>query len=132
MGVSRFVLTDNTKSAVLRRDLEGHPVWQKGYETFMQDLSFETKLCKPRHPFTKGKVERLVCFVEENFLADRVFYDLADLNWRRWSGETNRTEPTAALWTVYLKNFMKLYMERSCAWFWRILSDSISVQKESS
>ena len=27
MGVPRFVLTDNMKSVVLRRDMEGHPVW---------------------------------------------------------------------------------------------------------
>ena len=35
MGVARFVLTDNMKSVVLHQDLEGHPVWQKDYETFM-------------------------------------------------------------------------------------------------
>ena len=29
MGIPRFVLTDNMKSVVIRRDLEGHPVWQK-------------------------------------------------------------------------------------------------------
>ena len=33
----------------------------------MKNLGFETKLCKPRHPFTKGKVERLVRFVKDNF-----------------------------------------------------------------
>ena len=59
MGIPRFILTDNMKSVILHRDLEGHPVWQKDYETFMKTIGFETKLCKPRHPFTKGKVERL-------------------------------------------------------------------------
>ena len=82
MGVPRFILTDNMKSVVLRRDLEGRPVWQKDYETFMKTVGFETKLCKPRHPFTKGKVERLVRFVKGNFLADRVFGNLTDLNWQ--------------------------------------------------
>ena len=93
MGVPRFVLTDNMKSVVLHRDLEGHPVWQKDYETFMQALAFETKLCKPRHPFTKGKVERLVRFVKDNFLADRVFCDLTDLNWQalEWCNKQNGT-----------------------------------------
>lgn len=57
MGIPRFVLTDNMKSVVLHRDLEGHPVWQKDYEAFMKTVGFETKLCKPRHPFTKGKVD---------------------------------------------------------------------------
>ena len=80
MGIPRFVLTDNMKSVVIRRDLEGHPVWQKDYEAFMKVLGFETKLCKPRHPFTKGKVERLIRFVKGNFLADRVFSNITDLN----------------------------------------------------
>lgn len=73
MGIPHFVLTDNMKSVVLHRDLEGRPVWQKDYQSFMQVLGFETKLYKPRHPFTEGKVERMVRFVKDNFLADRVF-----------------------------------------------------------
>ena len=63
MGVPQYVLTDNMKSVVIRRDLDGNPIWQKDYEQFMKTVGFQTKLCKPRHPFTKGKVERLVRFV---------------------------------------------------------------------
>lgn len=80
MGVPEYVLTDNMKSVVIKRDLEGHPVWQKDYEAFMNAVGFRTKLCKPRHPFTKGKVERLVRFVKQNFLAGRVFWNVTDLN----------------------------------------------------
>lgn len=93
MGMPRVVLTDNMKSVVLHRDLEGHPVWQKDYEVFMKNLGFETKLCKPRHPFTKGKVERLVRFVKDNFLTGRVFYHVTDLNWQalEWCNRQNGT-----------------------------------------
>lgn len=80
MGIPKYVLTDNMKSVVRHRDFEGHPVWQKDYEPFMKTVGFQTKLCKPRHPFTKGKVERLVRFVKENFLAGRVFGNITDLN----------------------------------------------------
>jgi len=80
MGVPKTVLTDNMKSVIIRRDLAGHPIWQKDYEAFMGVLGFETKVCKPYHPYTKGAVERLVRFVKENFLADRVFCTLTDLN----------------------------------------------------
>ena len=45
------------------------------------NIGFDTKLCKPRHPFTKGAVERLVRFVKENFLAGRIFTELTDLNY---------------------------------------------------
>lgn len=80
LGVPKYVLTDNMKSVVIKRDLDGHPIWQKDYEVFMNTIGFQTKLCKPRHPFTKGKVERLVRFVKENFLAGRSFWNISDLN----------------------------------------------------
>lgn len=80
MGIPKYILTDNMKSVVIKRDFEGHPIWQKDYEDFMKTVGFQTKLCKPRHPFTKGKVERLVRFVKENFLVGRSFLDITDLN----------------------------------------------------
>jgi len=91
MGIPKYVLTDNMKSVVLHRDFEGHPVWQKDYEAFMKTVGFQTKLCKPRHPFTKGKVERLVRFVKENFLVGRVFWSITDLNRAAlaWCNEQN-------------------------------------------
>lgn len=91
MGIPESVLTDNMKSVVIRRDLEGHPVWHPEYESFMKTVGFRTKLCKPRHPFTKGKVERLVRFVKDNFLAGRTFWNVTDLNIcaLRWCNEQN-------------------------------------------
>jgi len=91
MGIPSYILTDNMKSIVIRRDDQGQPVWQKDYELFMGNLGFETKLCKPRHPFTKGAVERLVRFVKENFLPGRVFQELTDLNYEaiRWCNTQN-------------------------------------------
>lgn len=80
MGVPEYVLTDNMKSVVVSRDTFGKPIWQLDYVSFMQAVGFKTKLCKPRHPFTKGKVERLIRFVKTNFLAGRKFYNATDLN----------------------------------------------------
>lgn len=80
MGIPKHVLTDNMKSVVDHRDLDGKPVWNREYEAFMDTIGFNTKLCKPRHPYTKGKVERLVRFVKGNFLADRTFWNVTDLN----------------------------------------------------
>ena len=55
MGIPENVLTDNMKSVVIGRDVEGNPLWQKDYETFMKTIGFHTKLCKCRHPLYKGK-----------------------------------------------------------------------------
>lgn len=91
MGVPKTVLTDNMKSVVIKRDAEGHPVWQKDYEVFMNTIGFKTKLCKPRHPFTKGRVERLVRFTKENFIVGRTFGNISDLNCDAltWCNEQN-------------------------------------------
>lgn len=80
LGVPATVLTDNMKSVVVRRDADGRPVWQADYTEFMGVVGFRTRLCRPRHPYTKGKVERLVRFVKGNFLAGRSFTDLDALN----------------------------------------------------
>ncbi len=80
MGVPDEVLTDNMKSVVTRRGADGRPVWNAEYAAFMEAAGFRTRLCKPRHPFTKGKVERLVRFAKDNFLAGREFADLTRLN----------------------------------------------------
>lgn len=93
MGIPKSVRTDNMKSVVIRRDSGGRPVWQKDYESFMNTLAFETRLCKPRHPFTKGKVERLIRFVKDNFLVGRVFWNFNDLNEAclKWCDDRNST-----------------------------------------
>ena len=91
MGIPRSVLTDNMKSVVTGRDSDGHPLWNHEYAAFMEAVGFETKLCKPRHPFTKGAVERLVKFVKNNFMAGRCFGSLTDLNYEalRWCDRQN-------------------------------------------
>lgn len=91
MGVPETVLTDNMKSVVVRRDEEGHPIWNNEYAEFMKAIGFTTKLCKPGHAYTKGDVERLVGYVKNNFMSGRVFGNITDLNYEalRWCDQTN-------------------------------------------
>lgn len=91
MGLPHTVLTDNMRSVTTGRDAEGHPIWHPQYEAFMKSIGFQTKLCKVAHPFTKGKVERLVRFVKENFALGRVFGNITDLNFEvlKWCDEQN-------------------------------------------
>lgn len=80
MGIPNRVLTDNMKSVVIRRDAAGAPIYNKEYDEFQHALGFRTDLCKVKHPFTKGKVERLVRYVKENFCAGQTFLNITDLN----------------------------------------------------
>lgn len=93
IGVPEYVLTDNMKSVVSGRDADGHPLWNHDYEAFMKAVGFRTKLCRPRHPFTKGAVERLIRFVKESFVNGRTFGDITDLNYEalKWCDEQDNT-----------------------------------------
>ena len=115
LGVPERVLTDNMKSVVIGRDPEGHPIWQKDYESFMKTVGFRTVLCKPRHPFTKGAVERLIRFVKENFLADRTCTNVTELNFEAlaWCEEQN-SRYHRAVDCIPNDAHAKLCMERAC------------------
>ncbi len=78
-GVPETVLTDNMKTVIIRRE-SGKPVWNSGFLDFSNDLGFVPKVCQVRRPKTKGKVERLVDYVKDNFMPGRTFTDIEDLN----------------------------------------------------
>ena len=78
-GVPREVLTDNMKTVIIGRE-DGEPIWNPQFEAFASEMGFSPKVCKPYHPETKGKVERLVRYVKDNFFPGRYFRDIEDLN----------------------------------------------------
>jgi transposase len=78
-GVPEEVLTDNMKTVVVGRQ-SGNPIWNTRFEDFAVDVGFTPKVCRVRSPQTKGKVERLVHYVKNNFLPGRAFEDVSDLN----------------------------------------------------
>lgn len=79
-GVPRSCLYDNTKLVVLERDGAGAPVWQRAFLDFSRRLGFTPRLCQPYRPRTKGRVERGIDYVKENFWPSARFTDLLDLN----------------------------------------------------
>jgi transposase len=90
-GVPEVVLTDRMKTVIISTD-HGKPVWHKPFERFAIDMRFVPKVCRPRRPQTKGKVERLVHYVRDNFLPGRAFIDFGDLQVQAvaWCDEVNR------------------------------------------
>lgn len=79
-GIPRTCLYDNTKLVVLERDGEGEPVWQRSFLDFCRRLALTPRLCQPYRPRTKGRVERGIDYVKENFWPSARFTDLLDLN----------------------------------------------------
>lgn len=78
-GVPEIVLTDNMKTVVDHREAR-QTVWNSKFADFASDMGFVPKVCRVRRPQTKGKVERLVQYVKNNFLPGRTFTGLDDLN----------------------------------------------------
>jgi transposase len=78
-GISRSLLYDNLKSVVLNRDgrdIEFNPVFME----FSGHYRFATKACNPRAGWEKGRVERAIRYVRDNFYYGRSFRDINDLN----------------------------------------------------
>lgn len=74
-GVPKAVLYDNMKQVRLSRQ-----EWNEPFVDFAAHYGFVPRTCRVRRPRTKGKVERMVDYVKDNFLNGRSFTGLEDLN----------------------------------------------------
>lgn len=82
-GVPMEVLVDNQKAAVISHDRDGEIRFNKRFVDMAEHYGFSTKACKPARPQTKGKVERMVRYVKENFFVRHQSFDsYEDLNHR--------------------------------------------------
>jgi hypothetical protein len=79
-GVPREILHDNLKSAVIGREPGGRIVWNERYLDFALYSGFAPHPCRPYRAQTKGKVERGIGYVRQNFWCGLHFTDLDDLN----------------------------------------------------
>lgn len=69
------ILYDNMRQVIVRPGLIN-----PRFRDFADYHGFEPKAHRPYRPRTKGKVERMVSYVKDNFLAGRSFPSLEDLN----------------------------------------------------
>lgn len=91
-GVPKVMLTDRMKTVLLGMGDDRKPRWHPVFADFAATIGMIPKVCRVRRPQTKGKVERSVRYVKENFLPGRTFVDLGDLNAqaRQWCEMKNR------------------------------------------
>jgi len=66
-GVTTEVLVDNQKSAVLRASNSGAPKFNERFVDLAGDYGFTPRACRPYRARTKGKDERMVGYVKQNF-----------------------------------------------------------------
>lgn len=85
-GVTREVIVDNCKVAVLAHPFGQSATFHPRYLDLAQHYGFTPKACGVRKPHEKGRVENAVAYVKKNFLAGRPLHSLEALNAevRRW------------------------------------------------
>lgn len=116
-GVSRVVLYDNMKTVVLARD--GRNVsFNPNHLEFSGYYRFKADACNVRAGWEKGRVERSIRYIRDNFFAGREFSDLTDANrqlasWletyankRPWPDD--RTRSVYDIWAEEIKVLMPL------------------------
>lgn len=75
-GIPKSILYDNMAQVRLPHSRQLHPE----FANFAAHYGFATKTHRVRRPRTKGKCERMVSYIKDNFLNGRTFVDHADVN----------------------------------------------------
>ena len=78
-GLATTCLYDNMKVVVTGYDGE-QPIYNTRFLSFATHYGFKPWACRPRHPQTKGKIERPFYYLETNLLNGRTFTSLERLN----------------------------------------------------
>ena len=88
-GVTAEVMVDNCKTAILSHPYGQPAVPHPRYLDFARHYGFTIKACGPRKPHEKGRVEKAVHYVKQNFLAGLQLASLEAINAaaRRWLDE---------------------------------------------
>lgn len=91
-GYPEEILYDNMKQVVIKRLLkQSESEMNKQFEDFSGFYGFKPVLCRPYRGQTKGKVERTVAFVRDNFMVGIQYQSLAELNGQaiQWCNKVN-------------------------------------------
>ncbi len=91
-GYPEEILYDNMKQVVIKRLLkQKDSQMNKEFEDFSGFLKFRPILCRPYRGQTKGKIERTVRYVRQNFMIGIQYKDLIDINEKayKWCEKIN-------------------------------------------
>ncbi|MCL2459717.1 MAG: IS21 family transposase [Desulfobulbus sp.] len=91
-GYPEEILYDNMKQVVIKRLLKQEDsTLNRQFEDFAGFYGFKPVLCRPYRGQTKGKVERTVQFVRDNFMVGIKYTSLDDLNGQAlaWCNKVN-------------------------------------------
>lgn len=109
-GVPEEVLVDNQKSTVLLASNSGHPRFNERFVDLAGHYGFTPRACRPYRARTKGKDERMVGYVKNNFFVRyRAFESWAHLNQlaERWLAEEADRRVQGTVKEVVAERFLR-------------------------
>lgn len=92
LGIPQVILYDNMKTVVTGRTADGKIEVNTRFADFARTVGFTPRACRPYRPQTKGRVERSIGYLQQNFWPGRTFANLNDLNQQvsAWCKEANQ------------------------------------------
>ena len=127
-GYPQEILYDNMKQVVVKRLLrQKDSTLNKQFEDFAGFYGFAPILCRPYRGQTKGKVERTVRYVRENFMTGIKYDSLDDLNGQalKWCRKVN----SKIHGTTYAVPFDRLKEEHLSPLMREYIIDKINLRK---
>ena len=88
-GIPKIVVYDQDRTMMVDENI-GDFILTAIFDQYTKSRSFRLHFCKKSDPESKGKIENVVQYVKKNFLYNRLYSDLKDLNAEAlcWLGRT--------------------------------------------
>jgi len=93
-GIPKEIVYDQDK-VFMNNENHGDLILVEQFQSYVTQQRFAIYFCRKADPETKGKVENVVKYVKQNFLYNRIYYDLETLNAETlaWLGRTANQMP---------------------------------------
>lgn len=78
-GIPRDIVYDQDRTMIVDENM-GDLILTATFKQYTKSRKFHLHFCRKADPESKGKVENVIQYVKKNFLYNRVYHDLKDLN----------------------------------------------------
>ena len=88
-GIPKIIVYDQDRTMIVDENI-GDIILTAMFKQYTKSRSFKLHFCRKSDPESKGKIENVVQYVKKNFLYNRLYSDLKDLNTEAlcWLGRT--------------------------------------------
>ncbi len=88
-GIPKTVVYDQDRTMVVDENI-GDIILTSAFKSYTKSRSFKLHFCRKADPESKGKVENVIQYVKKNFLYNRPYFDIENLNKEAldWLGRT--------------------------------------------